>query len=43
MRDFLMPGLGGVDQYPGHLEVQISLNLIFSFGGTLTTFCILRR
>ena len=25
-----MPGLEGVDQYPGHLEAQISLHLIFS-------------
>ena len=24
-----MPGLEGVDQYPGHLEAQISLHLIF--------------
>ena len=23
-----MPGLEGVDQYPGHLEAQISLHLI---------------
>jgi len=30
-----MPGLEGVDQYPGHLEAQISLHLIFSCGGTL--------
>jgi len=29
MRDSLMPGLEGVDQYPGHLEAQISLHLIF--------------
>jgi len=29
MRDSLMPGLEGVDQYPGHLETQISLHLIF--------------
>jgi len=29
MRDSLMPGLEGVDQYPGHLEDQISLHLIF--------------
>ena len=28
-----MPGLEGVDQYPGHLESQISLHLIFSRGG----------
>ena len=28
-----MPGLEGVDQYPGHLEDQISLHLIFSCGG----------
>ena len=28
-----MPGLEGVDQYPGHLEAQISLHLIFSCGG----------
>jgi len=33
MRDSLMPGLEGVDQYPGHLEAQISLHLIFSCGG----------
>ena len=25
-------GLEGVDQYPGHLEAQISLHLIFSCG-----------
>ena len=24
-----MPGLEGVEQYPGHLEAQISLHLIF--------------
>jgi len=30
-----MRGLEGVDQYPGHLEAQISLHLIFSYGGTL--------
>ena len=24
-----MPGFEGVDQYPGHLKVQISLHLIF--------------
>ena len=29
MRDSLTPGLEGVDQYPGHLEAQISLHLIF--------------
>ena len=40
---FLMPGLEGVDQYPGHLEAQISLHLIFSCGGTLRTLCMLRR
>ena len=28
-----MPGLEGVDQYPGHLKAQISLHLIFSCGG----------
>ena len=28
-----MPGLEGVDQYPGHLEAQISFHLIFSCGG----------
>ena len=28
-----MPGLEGVDQYPGHLEVQISLHLIFFLWG----------
>jgi len=27
-----MPGLEGVDLYPGHLEAQISLHLIFSCG-----------
>jgi hypothetical protein len=40
MRDSLMPGL---DQYSGHLEAQISLHLIFSYGGTLRTLCMLRR
>ena len=30
-----MPGLEGVDQYPGHLEAQLSLHLIFSCGDTL--------
>ena len=28
-----MPGLEEVDQYPAHLEAQISLHLIFSCGG----------
>ena len=28
-----MPGLEGMDQYPGHLEAQISLHLIFSCEG----------
>ena len=28
-----MPGLEGVDQYPGHLEAQISLHLIFFLWG----------
>ena len=28
-----MPGLEGVDQYPGHLEARISLHLIFFCGG----------
>ena len=28
-----MPGLEGVDQYPGHLEAQASLHLIFSLWG----------
>ena len=28
-----MPGLEGLDQYPGHLEAQISLHLIFSMWG----------
>ena len=28
-----MPGLEGVDQYPGHLEAQVSLHLIFSCRG----------
>ena len=36
---FPMPGLEGLDQYPGHLEAQISLHLIFSCGGTLRTLC----
>ena len=31
----------GID--PGHLEAQISLQLIFSCGGTLRTLCMLRR
>ena len=30
-----MPELEGGDQYPGHLEAQISPHLIFSCGGTL--------
>jgi len=29
MINSLMPGLEGVEQYPGHLEAQISLHLIF--------------
>jgi len=33
MRDSLMPGLEGVDQYLGHLEAQISLHLIFFLWG----------
>jgi len=33
MRDSLMPGLEVVDQYPGHLEAQISLHLIFFLWG----------
>jgi hypothetical protein len=33
MRDSLMPGLEGVDQYSGHLEAQISLHLIFFLWG----------
>jgi hypothetical protein len=32
MRDSLMPGLEEVDQYPGQLEAQISLHLIFFCG-----------
>ena len=28
-----MPGLEGVDQYPGHLEAQISLHFIFFLWG----------
>ena len=28
-----MPGLEGVDQYPGYLEAQISLHLIFFLWG----------
>jgi len=43
LNDALMSGLEGVDQYPGHLEAQISLHLIFSCGGTLRTLCMLRR
>jgi hypothetical protein len=35
--------LEGVDQYPGHLEAQISLHLIFSCGGTLRTLCIAEK
>jgi len=33
MRDSLMPGLGGVDKYPGYIEAQISLHLIFFLWG----------
>jgi len=33
MRDSLMPGLEAVDQYPEHLEAQISLHLIFFLWG----------
>jgi len=33
MTDSLMPGLEGVDQYPGHLEAQISRHLVFSLRG----------
>jgi len=33
MRYSLMPGLEGVDQYPGHLEAQISLHFIFFLWG----------
>jgi hypothetical protein len=33
MRDPLMPGLEGADQYPGHLEALISLHLIFFLWG----------
>ena len=37
-------GLEELDQYSGHLEAQISLNLIFFFlWGTLRTLCMLRR
>jgi len=35
--------IGRVDQYPGRLEAQISLHLIFSCGGTLRILCVLRR
>ena len=28
-----MPGLEGVDQYPGHLKAQVSLHLIFLLWG----------
>jgi len=35
-----MPGLEGVDQYPGHLEAQISLHLIFFLWGYIkNTVC----
>jgi hypothetical protein len=37
MRDSLMPGLEGVDQYPGHLKAQISLHFIFSLWGYINT------
>ena len=33
MRDSLMPGLEGVDQYSGHLEAHISPHLIFILWG----------
>ena len=33
-----MHGLEGVDQYPGHLEAQISLHLIFSCVGYIKNF-----
>jgi len=33
MRVSLMPGLEGVDQYPGHLEALIPLDLIFFLWG----------
>jgi len=33
MRDSLLPGLEGVDQYHGHLEALISLHLIFFLWG----------
>ena len=26
-----MPGLEGVDQYPGHLEAQISLHFLWGY------------
>ena len=40
MRDSLMPGLQGVDQYPGHLEARISLHLIvFLWGYIKNTVC----
>ena len=29
--DSLMPGLEGVDQYPGHLEAQISLSFLWGY------------
>ena len=39
-----MPGLEGVDQYPGHLGAQISLHLIFfPVRGTLRTLCMQER
>jgi len=33
MRDSMMPGLQGVDQYPGHLEAQITVHLVFFLWG----------
>jgi len=43
MRDSMMPGLEGVDQYPGHREAQISLHLIFCCRVTFWTLCMMRR
>ena len=35
-----MPGLEGMDQYPGHLEAEISLHLIFFLWGYIkNTVC----
>ena len=38
-----MPGLEGVDQYPGHLEAQISLHLIFLLWGYIKNIVYAER